>query len=82
MCNLRPAFSASSKGFHASVVTWVVESEVPLGMVLLYTPGTQESIKHGELHCERGVHDGFNWGDVCHHWQYVEFIVASPPVGT
>lgn len=50
ICNLCPVFSASSKGFYTSVVTSVMESGVPRGMVLLPTPGTQGSIKHGKLH--------------------------------
>lgn len=40
------------RGIYGSVMTSMVDSEVPRGMILLHTPGTQGSIKHSELLCQ------------------------------
>lgn len=41
------------QGIYSSVMTSsMVESEVPRGMILLHTPGTQGSIKHSKLFCK------------------------------
>lgn len=37
------------RGIYGSVMTSMVDSEVPQGIILLHTPGTQGSVKHSEL---------------------------------
>lgn len=52
------------QGIYSSVMTSMVESEVPRGMILLHTPGTQGSIKHSELFC-KGKYMMDLTGEVC-----------------
>lgn len=40
------------QGIYSSVMTSMMDSEVPRGVILLHTPGTQGSIQHGELFCK------------------------------
>lgn len=37
------------RGIYSSIMTSMVDSEVPRGMILLHTSGAQGSIKHSEL---------------------------------